>query len=141
MQDVTNTEEIELKAKTASDTGDEKAKVEHKRAEVKLSEYPSKLLSKEGFAMYVGKTPIAIASMAKAGKIPAFYMTDPLNLGGHAELWVHRGEWDKYADQLVENAPGVSQFSFRIGTILLILAQCVRGPAQFGQPPYRPHQT
>ncbi|MBF1995689.1 hypothetical protein HW114_09400 [Serratia symbiotica] len=133
MQDVTNTEEIELKAKTASDTGDEKAKVERKRAEVKLSEDPSNLLSKEGFAMYVGKTPIAIASMAKAGKIPAFYMTDPLNPGGHAELWVHRGEWDKYADQLVENAPGVSQFSFRIGTILLILAQCVRGPAPLGQ--------
>lgn len=105
MQDVTNTEEIELKAETASNTGDEKAKVERKRAEVKLSEDPSNLLSKEGFAMYVGKTPIAIASMAKAGKIPAFYMTDPLNPGGHAELWVHRGEWDKYADQLVENAP------------------------------------
>jgi hypothetical protein len=51
---------------------------------------------------------IAIASAAKAGKLLVFYMTDTMNPGGHAELWVHCGEWDKYADQLVENTPEVA---------------------------------
>jgi hypothetical protein len=55
MQYVTNTEEIKLKAETASDTRDEKAKVNRKRAEIKLLEDLSNLLSKEGFTMYVGK--------------------------------------------------------------------------------------
>lgn len=105
MQDVTNTKETDLMDENEIETEEGKAKAERKRAEVKLSEDPSALLSKEGFAMYVGKTPVAIVSMAKAGKLPAFYMTDPLNPGGNAELWVHRGEWDKYAEQLVENAP------------------------------------
>ncbi|WP_214294323.1 Cox family DNA-binding protein, partial [Escherichia coli] len=35
----------------------------------------------------------------------AFYMTDPLKPGGHAELWINRREWDKYAAQLVDEAP------------------------------------
>ncbi|CAI2470127.1 Regulatory phage protein cox [Serratia ficaria] len=105
MQDGANTTEIEQNAENAVDTEEGKKKVERKRAEIKLSEDPSQLLSKEGFALYVGKTAIAVVSMAKAGKLPAFYMTDPLNPGGHAELWIHRGEWDKYAEQLVENAP------------------------------------
>ncbi|MBA1682023.1 Cox family DNA-binding protein, partial [Escherichia coli] len=51
------------------------------------------------------KTPRAVAEMAKAGKLPAFYMTDPLKPGGHAELWINRREWDKYAAQLVDEAP------------------------------------
>lgn len=72
---------------------------------VKLSPAPSDLLSKEGFALYIGKTPRAVVEMAKAGKLPAFYMTDPLKPGGKAELWVNRREWDKYAAQLVEDAP------------------------------------
>lgn len=76
-----------------------------KRKPVSLSEKPSNLLSKEGFALYVGKTPAAIVAMAKAGKLPAFYMADPLKPGGHAELWISRKEWDKFADQLVEDAP------------------------------------
>ncbi|CAI2469264.1 Regulatory phage protein cox [Serratia ficaria] len=105
MQDVANTEEIGKAAENAADTEQKKKKAAPKRAEIKLSEDPSKLLSKEGFALYVGKTPIAVAAMAKDGKLPAFYMADPLNPGGHAELWIHRGEWDKYAEQLVENAP------------------------------------
>jgi len=76
-----------------------------KRSAIRLASKPSDLLSKEGFALYVGKTPRAIAEMAKAGKIPAFYMSDPLKPGGNAELWVNRLEWDKYAAQLVEEAP------------------------------------
>lgn len=105
MQEVTNTTEHVLSAESAIDTAGDEAKAEKKRAEVKLSNEPSKLLSKEGFALYVGKTPVAIASMAKAGKLPAFYMADPLKPGGNAELWINREEWDKYADQLVEAAP------------------------------------
>lgn len=76
-----------------------------KRDAIGLAEKPSDLLSKEGFALYIGKTPRAVVEMAKAGKIPAFYMTDPLKPGGKAELWVNRREWDKYAAQLVQEAP------------------------------------
>ncbi|WP_145481854.1 Cox family DNA-binding protein [Yersinia rohdei] len=72
---------------------------------VRLSEKPANLLSKEGFALYVGKTVAAVVAMAKAGKLPAFYMADPSKPGGHAELWISRSEWDKYAEQLVEDAP------------------------------------
>lgn len=79
--------------------------VKGKRAAVKIADKPSDLLSKEGFALYVGKTPRAVAEMAKAGKLPAFYMTDPLKPGGNAELWVNRREWDEYAAQLVAQAP------------------------------------
>ncbi|MCZ5534574.1 Cox family DNA-binding protein, partial [Escherichia coli] len=46
------------------------------REEIRLSENPSHLLSKEGFAMYIGETVDAIVSMAKAGKLPAVYMAD-----------------------------------------------------------------
>ncbi|PKB86820.1 hypothetical protein A8A01_25620 [Ewingella americana] len=81
------------------------AEIGAKRKPVSISEKPANLLSKEGFALYVGKTPAAVVSMAKAGKLPAFYMADPLKPGGYAELWISRKEWDKYADQLVENAP------------------------------------
>lgn len=76
-----------------------------KRATVKIADKPSDLLSKEGFALYIGKTPRAVAEMAKAGKLPAFYMADPMKPGGNAELWVNRREWDKYAAQLVADAP------------------------------------
>lgn len=76
-----------------------------KRSTVKIADKPSDLLSKEGFALYIGKTPRAVAEMAKAGKIPAFYMVDPMKPGGNAELWVNRREWDKYAAQLVDEAP------------------------------------
>ncbi|WP_391487677.1 Cox family DNA-binding protein [Leclercia tamurae] len=79
--------------------------VENAKTAIKLSPAPSDLLSKEGFALYIGKTPRAVVEMAKAGKLPAFYMTDPLKPGGKAELWVNRREWDKYAAQLVEEAP------------------------------------
>lgn len=76
-----------------------------KQKGVRISENPSDLLSKEGFALYIGKSPRAVVEMAKAGKLPAFYMKDPLKPGAQAELWVNRREWDKYAAQLVEEAP------------------------------------
>lgn len=80
--------------------------VRAKRDTINLAVKPSDLLSKEGFALYIGKTPRAVVEMAKAGKLPAFYMVDPLKPGGKAELWVNRREWDKYAAQLVDEAPG-----------------------------------
>lgn len=85
---------------------DEPGKVTKNDA-VKLAVNPSDLLSKEGFAQYVGKTTNAVVCMARAGKLPAFYMADPLKPGGNAELWVNRKEWDKYAAQLVDKAPDV----------------------------------
>ncbi|AFE57659.1 Regulatory phage protein Cox [Rahnella aquatilis HX2] len=99
-----------VEAKTIeSESSDENATINPeagaKRKPISLSEKPGNLLSKEGFALYVGKTPAAIVAMAKAGKLPAFYMADPLKPGGHAELWISRKEWDKFADQLVEDAP------------------------------------
>lgn len=75
------------------------------KVDIQLAQSPSDLLSKEGFALYIGKTPRAVVEMAKAGKLPAFYMTDPLKPGGKAELWVNRREWDEYAAQLVAQAP------------------------------------
>ncbi|EFI5827617.1 TPA: Cox family DNA-binding protein [Escherichia coli] len=75
------------------------------REEIRLSENPSHLLSKEGFAMYIGKTVDAIVSMAKAGKLPAVYMADPLKPGGNAELYINRKAWDEACDRLTENAP------------------------------------
>lgn len=75
------------------------------REEVRLSEKPSTLLSKEGFAMYIGKTVSAVASMAKAGKLPAVYMADPLNPSGHSELYINKDEWDEACKQLTESAP------------------------------------
>lgn len=53
----------------------------NKRDSINLAADPSDLLSKEGFALYIGKTPRAVAEMARAGKLPAFYMTDPLKPG------------------------------------------------------------
>ena len=90
-----------LEAEGAAE-GAEKAR---KQNEIRLADDPSSLLSKEGFALYVGKTPNAVACMAKAGKLPSFYMADPAKPGGKAELWVSRKEWDGYHDQLVESAP------------------------------------
>ncbi|KNC95762.1 Cox family DNA-binding protein [Trabulsiella odontotermitis] len=75
-----------------------------KKQQIRLSQQPANLLSKEGFALYVGKSERAVAEMAKEGKLPAFYMADPLN-GQRAELWISRAEWDKYHDQLVDKAP------------------------------------
>ncbi|EFN5371375.1 regulatory phage cox family protein [Escherichia coli] len=75
------------------------------REEIRLSENPSHLLSKEGFAMYIGKSVRAIVSMAKARKLPAVYMVDPLKPGGNAELYINRKAWDEACDRLIKNAP------------------------------------
>ncbi len=92
-------------AKTIQSDDQDEGVTAQSRRQVRLSEKPADLLSKEGFALYVGKTVAAVVSMAKAGKLPAFYMSDPLKPGGHAELWINRREWDRYAEQLVEQVP------------------------------------
>lgn len=66
----------------------------------------SNLVTPELFASYVGKTPAAVRKMAMAGKLPVIRMKDPQNpskKGG--EIYIHRGEWDAYADYLAKNAP------------------------------------
>lgn len=63
------------------------------------------LVSKEVFAASIGKTPKAVVEMAKQGKLPAFYMSDPQKPNGNAELWINLEEWNKYAAHLVEQAP------------------------------------
>lgn len=63
------------------------------------------LVSKEVFAASIGKTPKAVIEMAKQGKLPAFYMSDPQKPNGNAELWINLEEWNKYAAHLVEQAP------------------------------------
>ncbi|EDA9944782.1 hypothetical protein A6J17_05410 [Salmonella enterica] len=75
------------------------------REEIRLAKNPAKLISKEGFALYIGKTVDAVVAMAKAAKAPAIYMADPLNPGGNAELYFDREEWDEACRQLVESAP------------------------------------
>lgn len=74
------------------------------REEVRLAVNPSVLLSKEGFAMYIGKTVAAVIAMAKENKAPAIYMADPIN-PSYAELYFNREEWDEACKQLIESAP------------------------------------
>lgn len=66
----------------------------------------SNLVTPELFASYVGKSPAAVRKMAMAGKLPVIRMKDPQNpskKGG--EIYIHRGEWDAYADYLAKSAP------------------------------------
>ncbi|MDT7304847.1 Cox family DNA-binding protein [Citrobacter freundii] len=66
----------------------------------------SSLVTPELFAEYIGKTPAAIRKMAAAGKLPVIRMKDPQNpskKGG--EIYIHRGEWDAYAEHLAKEAP------------------------------------
>lgn len=81
------------------------SQTKRKKDAIRLAENPSDLLSAEGFALYIGKTRRAVADMAREGKLPAFYMADPLKPGAQAELWINRKEWDRYAAQLAESAP------------------------------------
>lgn len=74
------------------------------REEVRIAVNPSVLLSKEGFALYIGKTVSAVVAMAKENKAPAIYMADPIN-PGYAELYFNREEWDDACRQLIESAP------------------------------------
>ncbi|MCX9039225.1 regulatory phage cox family protein [Citrobacter portucalensis] len=63
------------------------------------------LVPKDVFAASIGKTTRAVIEMAKQGKLPAFYMSDPQKPNGNAELWINLEEWNKYAAHLVEQAP------------------------------------
>ncbi|HDL7105592.1 TPA: hypothetical protein PXM46_003861 [Yersinia enterocolitica] len=93
-------------AKTIDETTEAKTRTgKPVKEEIRLSVNPSDLLSKEGFALHIGKTVGAVVAMAKAGKLPAFYMADPLKPGSQAELWINRREWDDHAKQLVDTAP------------------------------------
>ncbi|EMD6807875.1 hypothetical protein VRU30_001400 [Serratia marcescens] len=64
----------------------------------------SKLVTPELFADYIGKTPSAIRKMAAANKLPVIRMKDPANPDGQGEIYIHKGEWDAFADHLVSVA-------------------------------------
>ncbi|EIE7937263.1 hypothetical protein LDT72_003287 [Salmonella enterica] len=99
-----NTEAVAGEAATAEQSV-KKTRKSPEREEIRLAKNPAKLISKEGFALYIGKTVDAVVAMAKAAKAPAIYMADPLNPGGNAELYFDREEWDEACRQLVESAP------------------------------------
>lgn len=64
----------------------------------------SQLITPELFADYIGKTPSAVRKMAAANKLPVIRMKDPANPEGQGEIYIHKGEWDEYADHLVSVA-------------------------------------
>ncbi|WP_337049231.1 Cox family DNA-binding protein [Serratia fonticola] len=64
----------------------------------------SQLVTPELFANYIGKTPSAIRKMASANKLPVIRMKDPANPDGQGEIYIHKGEWDAFADHLVSVA-------------------------------------
>ncbi|EJI6599491.1 hypothetical protein NFS79_003508 [Salmonella enterica] len=99
-----NTEAVAGETATAEQSV-KKTRKSPEREEIRLAKNPAKLISKEGFALYIGKTVDAVVAMAKAAKAPAIYMADPLNPGGNAELYFDREEWDEACRQLVESAP------------------------------------
>lgn len=99
-----NTETVAGETATAEQSV-KKTRKSPEREEIRLAKNPAKLISKEGFALYIGKTVDAVVAMAKAAKAPAVYMADPLNPGGNAELYFDREEWDEACRQLVESAP------------------------------------
>ncbi|ECP0043526.1 hypothetical protein FZ300_07135 [Salmonella enterica] len=102
-----NAQNIEVIAGEAAteEQATKKTRKSPEREEIRLAKNPAKLISKEGFALYIGKTVDAVVAMAKAAKAPAIYMADPLNPGGNAELYFDREEWDEACRQLVESAP------------------------------------
>ncbi|HGA5126630.1 TPA: Cox family DNA-binding protein [Salmonella enterica subsp. diarizonae serovar 61:l,v:z35] len=102
-----NAQNIEVVAGEAAteEQATKKTRKSPEREEIRLAKNPAKLISKEGFALYIGKTVDAVVAMAKAAKAPAIYMADPLNPGGNAELYFDREEWDEACRQLVESAP------------------------------------
>ncbi len=55
------TTNVEISCPTSDEASFEN---EAKRKSIQISERPSDLLSKEGFALYIGKTPRAVAEMA-----------------------------------------------------------------------------
>lgn len=58
------TTNVEISCPTSDEASFEN---EAKRKSIQISERPSDLLSKEGFALYIGKTPRAVAEMASGG--------------------------------------------------------------------------
>lgn len=104
LENAQNTEAVAGETATAEQSV-KKTRKSPEREEIRLAKNPAKLISKEGFALYIGKTVDAVVAMAKAAKAPAIYMADPLNPGGNAELYFDREEWDEACRQLVENAP------------------------------------
>ncbi|MFP2624270.1 Rz1-like lysis system protein LysC [Escherichia coli] len=61
MEDSKVTTNVEISCPTSDEASFEN---EAKRKSIQISERPSDLLSKEGFALYIGKTPRAVAEMA-----------------------------------------------------------------------------
>ncbi|EEP1423108.1 hypothetical protein HAZ10_001023 [Salmonella enterica] len=104
LENAQNTEVVAGEAAT-EEQATKKTRKSPEREEIRLAKNPAKLISKEGFALYIGKTVDAVVAMAKAAKAPAIYMADPLNPGGNAELYFDREEWDEACRQLVESAP------------------------------------
>ncbi|AXD93634.1 hypothetical protein DS509_16885 [Salmonella enterica subsp. diarizonae] len=104
LENAQNTEVVAGEA-AAEEQAAKKTRKSPEREEIRLAKNPAKLISKEGFALYIGKTVDAVVAMAKAAKAPAIYMADPLNPGGNAELYFDREEWDEACRQLVESAP------------------------------------
>ncbi|HFZ9215755.1 TPA: Cox family DNA-binding protein [Salmonella enterica subsp. diarizonae serovar 61:r:-] len=104
LENTQNTEAVAGKV-AAEEQATKKTRKSPEREEIRLAKNPAKLISKEGFALYIGKTVDAVVAMAKAAKAPAIYMADPLNPGGNAELYFDREEWDEACRQLVESAP------------------------------------
>ncbi|ENQ3931844.1 hypothetical protein ACEF99_003729 [Salmonella enterica subsp. enterica serovar Newport] len=101
--DLTEGDAVAEKSKSA-DKAEKPKRKSPEREEVRLAVNPSVLLSKEGFALYIGKTVAAVVAMAKENKAPAIYMADPIN-PGYAELYFNREEWDDACKQLIESAP------------------------------------
>ncbi|WP_427192584.1 Cox family DNA-binding protein [Serratia marcescens] len=64
----------------------------------------SQLVTPELFAEYIGKTPSAIRKMASANKLPVIRMKDPDKPNGQGEIYIHKGEWDAFADYLASTA-------------------------------------
>ncbi|EAO8870317.1 TPA: hypothetical protein N3D39_004969, partial [Salmonella enterica subsp. enterica serovar Durban] len=65
-----NTEAVAGEADT-SERAVKKTRKSPEREEIRLAKNPAKLISKEGFALYIGKTVDAVVAMAKAAKAPA----------------------------------------------------------------------
>lgn len=105
MQENAQNTEVVAGEAAAEEQAVKKTRKSPEREEIRLAKNPAKLISKEGFALYIGKTVDAVVAMAKAAKAPAIYMADPLNPGGNAELYFDREEWDEACRQLVESAP------------------------------------
>ncbi|EAY1186674.1 hypothetical protein C7078_001433 [Salmonella enterica] len=105
MQENAQNTEVVAGEAAAEEQVAKKTRKSPEREEIRLAKNPAKLISKEGFALYIGKTVDAVVAMAKAAKAPAIYMADPLNPGGNAELYFDREEWDEACRQLVESAP------------------------------------